>query len=849
MNRERLRVNRRATWILVTIMVLLAVAITGFSVAMLYRTAFEQQRQRLVELADSRARLIEAMYRRSMTEQSTGDYATREVLAQLKDADSNFPGFGDSGEFVLARLEGEKMVFMLHNRNQGLTNPATLPVASDLAEPMRRVLKGKTGSLVGPDYRGVSVLAAHQPVQGLKWGVVAKMDLTEIRQPFIDTLRDALLVGLLLVLLGIAVFLRVGGAAMRRLEISENSYRSLFDKAADGIVTVDRNGDIQSANAAAYAMFGHSQQERAPGSFDSWVPDFKAALQRAKAAGHTQVLEAVGQRGDGSEFPVEIDVGMQPAADGAVMTLLLRDVTQRRHFERALRQHAEELENRVEQRTRQLSETLAQLKESQRQSRLSEQRFRGLVESTSDWIWEADVDGRYTYASPKVLELLGYRPNTLIGKSALELMPPAEAARMGAEIERLRAALQPFNQLHYTVLHADGSEVILESSGVPIWGPNNELLGYRGVDRDITRRVQTENKLHDTEAMFAHFADNVRDMFWVRDAADGSMLYASRAYETIWGDPVESLLADPLRFTRFIHPDDFAWVTQRVQETFTRGGLDIEYRIVRADGGLRWVHTRSMPVCNTAGEVFRIVGTAEDITERKQAEESRLLHERRQRDSLVREVHHRIKNNLQGIVGLLRQQLSDYPGLEDLLAQVINQVQAISLVYGLHGRSQTIYLCEVVQAIARSTAETYAGEVELDLDLAAETPLALADDDAVPVALIVNELFTNAVKHGTPGQRIEVALSGSAENAELLVRNQSRGKVAADEAGSRDELGGEGLRLMRALLPRRGAQLGFDKAGVYYAATLQLQTPVISPWQPGMRQRCLQCRQSDVVEG
>lgn len=124
--------------------------------------------------------------------------------------------------------------------------------------------------------------------------------------------------------------------------------------------------------------------------------------------------------------------------------------------------------------------------------RRSEQRFRALIETTSDFVWELDHRFVYTYASPKVKELLGYEPEEVIGKTMFDLMPPAEAEKMAGTYAALTALQQPFAGLENQALHKSGKVVLLETSGVPIRDADGSLLGYRGIDRDITERKRAE---------------------------------------------------------------------------------------------------------------------------------------------------------------------------------------------------------------------------------------------------------------------------------------------------------------------------------------------------------------------
>ena len=121
-------------------------------------------------------------------------------------------------------------------------------------------------------------------------------------------------------------------------------------------------------------------------------------------------------------------------------------------------------------------------------------RFKAMTENTSDWIWEVDENAAYTYASPRVKDLLGYEPEELIGRTLFDLMPPEEAERVAKEFGRIAKDGMPFSRLENTNLHKDGHHVVLETSGVPILDANKHLRGYRGIDRDITVRKEIEER-------------------------------------------------------------------------------------------------------------------------------------------------------------------------------------------------------------------------------------------------------------------------------------------------------------------------------------------------------------------
>jgi len=125
----------------------------------------------------------------------------------------------------------------------------------------------------------------------------------------------------------------------------------------------------------------------------------------------------------------------------------------------------------------------------------SEQRYRTLVEVTSDWIWEVDPDGRYTFSNRTVEDILGYPPEDIIGKTPFDFMPPDEAARLTSVFREIAAAQKPFSCLENINLHKSGREVVLETSGVPILDEKGAFRGFRGIDRDITAHKKLEKNL------------------------------------------------------------------------------------------------------------------------------------------------------------------------------------------------------------------------------------------------------------------------------------------------------------------------------------------------------------------
>lgn len=131
--------------------------------------------------------------------------------------------------------------------------------------------------------------------------------------------------------------------------------------------------------------------------------------------------------------------------------------------------------------------------------RESEERYRTLVDTVSDWVWEVDENVVYTFVSPRVRDLLGYEPGEILGKTPFDLMPPDEALRVKGIFGTYAAMREPIPAIENTNMHKDGHPVVLETSGAPFFDANGTFRGFRGVDREIGARKRAEEAIRRSE--------------------------------------------------------------------------------------------------------------------------------------------------------------------------------------------------------------------------------------------------------------------------------------------------------------------------------------------------------------
>jgi hypothetical protein len=202
---------RKRIILLILIMGVIVLGVEAIAFKMLYQTSFKEQAEDLRDIVVSQARVIEAVARfdslySNKTYPAGADEAT---LSQVIDAHKYYKGFGKTGEFTLAKRQGDNIVFILNQRHSNLQNSNPIPFNSKLAEPMRQALSGHSGTIVGLDYRGEQVLAAYEPVVPLNWGIVAKVDMTEVRAPFIKAGLICGLFGIMAIIIGTVIFMKI----------------------------------------------------------------------------------------------------------------------------------------------------------------------------------------------------------------------------------------------------------------------------------------------------------------------------------------------------------------------------------------------------------------------------------------------------------------------------------------------------------------------------------------------------------------------------------------------------------------------------------------------------------------
>jgi len=228
-------------------------------------------------------------------------------------------------------------------------------------------------------------------------------------------------------------------------------------------------------------------------------------------------------------------------------------------------------------------------------------------------------------------------------------------------------------------------------------------------------------------------------------------------------------------------------------------------------------------VTDHQGQVTNYVATLTDSARIKQLEVQRLADESAHRNTLIREVHHRIKNNLQGVTGVLRNFAARHPEFTDPIAGVISQVQSIAIIHGLQGRrsSMQVRLCELTSEIAVNNESLWNTPIQVDIPLN-WIPCLVADTEAVPIALVLNELISNAIKHGDNTKGVNITIRHEPLPFMVRITITNHGELPPEFGNSPLQAIGTGLQLVSSLLPKKGAKLTLKNIGNMVSAQLEL---------------------------
>jgi PAS domain S-box-containing protein len=435
-------------------------------------------------------------------------------------------------------------------------------------------------------------------------------------------------------------------------------------------------------------------------------------------------------------------------------------------------------------------------------------------------------DRRYVWVNQGMSEISGFPETELIGQETrIMYASPGDFERVGNKAYALLARGERF-ETEFPVKRKNGDQRWVAVTGQVI-DVSNPAKGSIWVMEDISARKQAETMLRDRERQLGLILDFVPAQVAYFDA-EQRYRFVNRSFEKWNGVSRAEILGKTLRDVR--GEEAYRQRQPYVEATLSGRAQTVEDYFDFPGVGRRYVLAIGIPDFAPDGAVKGYYTIITDLTERKEAHERERETEKALRNTLVREVHHRVKNTLQGAILLLDASRRAHPELSVAMEPAVTRLNAMAAVFGLQAAEgeQTVVLCKLVPEICGVLAKAMKCSIEPLIQSDIVRPVQIAESERVPVALIVNELVFNAIKHGRPGEPVRVFLDS--DGASVSVRVVSAGAVLPPGFDFESGVGvGTGLQLVKSMLTKEGTRVEITSGPEGVSAKLVLRPPVIRP--------------------
>ena len=593
--------------------------------------------------------------------------------------------------------------------------------------------------------------------------------------------------------------------ARAEVDAALEHFADFYDFSPVGFFTLGPDGVIARVNLAGARLFGLERSRLIGQRFAVFVAG------AARAAFDDFLKSAfAGHAGRGGDLELAID-GAQTVRISATLSPDLQecrtvvvDVTAQKEVERALRD--------------------------------SERRFRDVADISGDWIWEVDTDGRYTYASESVRTLLGYAPEDIIGKTAFDLMPPAEAVRVVQAFAGIVGREESFRDLYNIVVDSAGGHHDTLTSGTTIRDAAGSLVGYRGVDRDVTLHRRAEAALETARQRCRDIVNTTNGIVWEADARTFDFTFVSKQAERLLGYPIDEWLR-PGFWVEHLHPLDKEWAPEYCRSrTRNLVPYDLEYRFIAGDGRTVWLHD-VVTLIEENGAPRWLRGILVDITRRRQAEEKLVelaatlearvvertrelrrvsaqltMTEERERRMLAQDLH----DNLGQLLAVIRIKLTSLSAVAQPaeIAQVVDLVeQADRAARGITQQLsppvlQRLGLTAALEWLGEEMQRVYGLTVHVDFD---EYRKRLDEDIQAVLYRSARELLINVAKHaGVKNASLSCVCDG--DRLVIVVSDAGCGFDPGEHIGDWPGHGSFGLRSIRERITNLGGEMEIDSS-------------------------------------
>lgn len=456
---------------LAAILAVITLGTTLLALFTLYDMAFDQRRVDLTQSVQSQARLMESIAVEEQKDHPNSmAKAFDDSLALIKRAFQEYGATGKTGEFAVARRQGKSIIFLLAPPLAEGGRLQSIPFDAQLAEPMRRALSGLSGTIVALDYKGETVLAAFEPVAILNLGVVSKIDMAEIRQPYLIAGALALLLDIFLIGGAAFLFYRISSPLVEKIGEAEERFQAIVESAETGTIVIDQEGGIEIFSAAAERIFGWKSDEAVGRNISFLMPGpegdrHDGYIQNFMKTGVSKIIgvgrDLEGRRKNGEIFPMRLGIGAFEEAGERRFVGSVTDISERRQ-----------------------AEVEARKKEGQ---------LNAIANANPSLVSHVGKDLIYRFVNEAYAAWYGKSVSEIIGMSVSELHGEEEMKALMPVMERVLAGQEQSFEIELGDLVTDKKSI--QGNLIPEFDDAGDACGYFVFTNDVTELKRHQEQL------------------------------------------------------------------------------------------------------------------------------------------------------------------------------------------------------------------------------------------------------------------------------------------------------------------------------------------------------------------
>lgn len=557
---------------------------------------------------------------------------------------------------------------------------------------------------------------------------------------------------------GIAVFFtditHVKESESERIDLLKhlNRLQKFVDASNDAFQVANEDGTLIYINSVASERLGIDKTEVS--KFE--VLDFENSFETKKDwFDHVEDLKNNSQllfngvntnQKTGHRFPVEVRIKYEVVEDVGYVIAISRDITDRRKMEKKLQESIDFNEN--------------------------------IIESLTDGFSLLDLNGKHLKVNKALCNMVQFSKAELIGQGPPHPYWPED------QIEKINEAFElvlngSASNFQLTFQRKNGEQFPVIVSPTFIHDSEGKIVNYMATVKDVSEIFEAQTVIQKSEQRLRAILDSTELGIWDYDIHTNKTQRSLR-HDQCFGSEKPISEWNYEVFIGFIHPEDRKKVEEAFFTMIERGGAyDVEYRVVWPDGSLHWLNSAGRSIYDAHGNIERVIGIVQEISDRKE-DELKIKNSIREKETLLAEIHHRVKNNLAVVTGLMQLQAYDTDNTEliDRLNVNISRIKSIANIheelYKSHDFSQ-VSLKKNIQDLVEGIKNVGNHHIDFQLNL---TPISLNINDALPFALIVNEVITNSIKHAFINEsnpKISIQLSEDDQHISLKIHDNGIG--------------------------------------------------------------------------